>query len=214
MLKTDLDVHQTMDWETDGAISTKKMCEGGRGHMIGVLLCKDQKMNKHLLKAYSGVYDGHYSIPGWVGPCFDSVRYRKILDRYDPLIKAAEVEGRPSAPLSLACQKELFDLYCFVGLGGRKLSIKDVFGAQLPPSGSGDCCAPKLLTECYRNGWYPVSMAEFYYGKDSPSGLRKNGSFYDPCELRCRPILDAMLGLDVIYADEAICVVDKPSGLL
>ncbi len=214
MLKTDLDVHQAMDWEGEGNISTGAMFRGSRGHMVGLLLCKDEKLDKHLLKAFSGVYDGYWEIPGWVGPCFDVQRYKAILAEYDLRIKGAEREGKESASLSLACQKELFGLYRFTGVGGRTLTIKDIFGDRLPPSGSGDCCAPKLLSECYRRGWYPVSMAEFYYGKDSPSGNRVNGVFYDPCENRCRPILDAMLGLDVIYADESICVVNKPSGLL
>ncbi len=214
MLKTDLDVHQAMDFAWENSISTKPMEAEGRGHMIGLLLCKDKKLNKHILKAFSGVYEGHYRIEGWVDPCFDIPSYKEVLARYDMQIKQAQGEGRESASLSLACQKELFSLYRFVGVGGKVFTIQDIFKEKMPPSGSGDCCAPKLLTACYRNGWLPVSMAEFYYGKESPSGNRKSGFFYEPCQSRCRPILAAMLGIDVIYADEAICVVNKPSGLL
>ena len=105
----------------------------------------------------------------------------------------------------------------------------------LPPGGSGDCCAPKLLQYAYRHHLHPVAMAEFWYGSSPRGEIRHHGQFYPACRGKCLPILTFMLqGLDaeaespnhlypiqgamlrptMVYADEAIFVIDKPSGLL
>jgi tRNA pseudouridine32 synthase/23S rRNA pseudouridine746 synthase len=57
-------------------------------------------------------------------------------------------------------------------------------------------------------------MAEFYYGEANRSGSRVHKEFYPPCDARCKPVLAAMLGLDMLYVDESIIVVNKPAGLL
>ena len=46
------------------------------------------------------------------------------------------------------------------------------FQTFMPPTGTGDCCAPKLLSYAFSRNWKPVSMAECFYGKDSASGNR------------------------------------------
>ena len=102
----------------------------------------------------------------------------------------------------------------------------------LPPGGSGDCCAPKLLQYAYQHGLTPVAIAEFWYGASPKGEIRHHGQFYPACRGKCLPILTHMLkGLDVdetpspsvqnlkdqlevLYADETILVVNKPSGLL
>ncbi|UKK48268.1 RluA family pseudouridine synthase [Prevotella sp. E9-3] len=102
----------------------------------------------------------------------------------------------------------------------------------LPPGGSGDCCAPKLLQYAYQHGLSPVAIAEFWYGASPKGEIRHHGQFYPACRGKCLPILTHMLkGLDVdetpspsvqnlkdqlevLYADETILVVNKPSGLL
>ena len=103
----------------------------------------------------------------------------------------------------------------------------------LPPGGSGDCCAPKLLQYAYQHGLRPVAIAEFWYGESPKSEIRHHRQFYPACRGKCRPILTFMLqGLDVdeeqsgrtdkaleaqlavIYEDSSLLVVSKPSGLL
>ncbi|NLM01258.1 MAG: RluA family pseudouridine synthase [Treponema sp.] len=84
----------------------------------------------------------------------------------------------------------------------------------LPPTGAGECCAPKLLAYAFRNNLRPVSLAEFYYGDSNKSGSKQHKKFYEPCDDKCLPLLNKMLGLDIIFHDENIVVVNKPSGLL
>lgn len=85
---------------------------------------------------------------------------------------------------------------------------------KMPPTGAGECCAPKLIAQAYSMGLRPISLAEFYYGESPLSGEKVHKQFYEPCDEKCGPLLPAMLGLKVLYQDEAIVVVEKPSGLL
>lgn len=74
-------------------------------------------------------------------------------------------------------------------------------------------------------------MAEFWWGESPKSEIRHHGQFYPACRGKCKPILTWMLqGLDVdpnpeetgashlnieiIYEDEVLAIVNKPSGLL
>ena len=102
---------------------------------------------------------------------------------------------------------------------------------RLPPSGAGECCAPKLLQYAFTHGLKPIAMAEFWVGAPSKTEIRHEGVFYAPCSGKCVPILRHMLkGLDdwtiddwtirefqkpeVLYEDEWLMVINKPSGLL
>ena len=101
----------------------------------------------------------------------------------------------------------------------------------LPPGGTGDCCAPKLLQYAYQQGLKPLCMAEFWWGATTKEEIRQHLNYYPACRGKCKPILTWMLeGLEVdpnpelagfahlelktVYEDEAIVVVDKPSGML
>jgi tRNA pseudouridine32 synthase/23S rRNA pseudouridine746 synthase len=101
----------------------------------------------------------------------------------------------------------------------------------LPPGGTGDCCAPKLLQYAYQHALRPICMAEFWWGKTTKEELRQHLNYYPACRGKCKPILTWMLqGLDVdpnpetlgfehmeiptIYEDDDIVVVNKPSGIL
>ena len=101
----------------------------------------------------------------------------------------------------------------------------------LPPGGTGDCCAPKLLQYAYQQGLKPLCMAEFWWGETTKTELRHHLNYYPACRGKCKPVLTWMLqGLDVdpdpkslsferqelpvVYEDEWLLVVNKPSGLL
>jgi len=101
----------------------------------------------------------------------------------------------------------------------------------LPPGGTGDCCAPKLLQYAYQHGLRPVCMAEFWWGPSPKSDIRHHGRFYPACRGKCKPVLTWMLqGLDVdpdpetlgfsklqietVYEDDTLWIINKPSGLL
>lgn len=118
--------------------------------------------------------------------------------------------------LTTASLKAVHDLYSFTCWDGMKRSLGSIchkkIPGKLPPTGTGECCAPKLLDWCYRNGLRPVSMCEMYYGNSSAE--RKSGTVYSPCDSRCGLLLPEMMGLEILYRDDSICVVNKQSGLL
>lgn len=136
------------------------------------------------------------------------------------------------AERSEALQHWLFSQYVMCNGKGEHADLHFIFGrdnGKTPPAGAGDCCAPKLLQYALRQGWRPVALAEFWVGRSPKSELRRHGHFYRPCRGKCKPILDFMLqGMDVrsfsprhpfdlapviVYEDDAIVVVRKPSGL-
>jgi Pseudouridylate synthases, 23S RNA-specific len=110
-------------------------------------------------------------------------------------------------------------------------SIFSDYAKKLPPAGAGECAAPKLLQYAYINNLKPVAMAEFWLGDSPKTEIRHSGFFYPACKHKCEPILDFMLsGLDVepnpltekdnrnldhfiIFEDDQILVVNKPSGM-
>lgn len=108
--------------------------------------------------------------------------------------------------------KKVFSLYSFTCSNGKTVKLTDICKKTLPPTGTGDCCAPKLLNYAYSNCFRVVSMAETFYGKSNSS--RKQGELYAPCDERCGLILPTILGLHILYKDDFIAVVNKPSGLL
>jgi tRNA pseudouridine32 synthase/23S rRNA pseudouridine746 synthase len=116
--------------------------------------------------------------------------------------------------LSQSVLLELYSLYKFRCIDGRTKTFSDIFGSKLPPTGTGDCCAPKLLNWAFSHDLQPLSMAEFYYGLSNRSGLREHKAFYGPCDDKCQPLLKHMLGLDIVYCDASLLVVNKEGGLL
>lgn len=98
------------------------------------------------------------------------------------------------------------------------------------PSGAGECCEPKLLQYAYLHQMHPRSIAMFWWGPSPKEEVRHHGQYYPACHLRCRPILTWMMqGLDaevkpiishpslqlrVLYEDDQLTVIEKPSGLL
>ena len=105
--------------------------------------------------------------------------------------------------------------------------------STLPPSGAGECCAPKLLQYAFLHGLKPLALAEFWVGASPANELRREGHFYAPCSGRCVPILRFMMQgleversaqenrtedlcrqIEVLYEDASLMVVNKPAGLL
>ena len=112
---------------------------------------------------------------------------------------------------------------------GQTSNIWDLFqdGGLIPPGGAGDCAGPKLLEYAYRNGLHPLAMGEFWYGNSPDTAVRTHGHFYPSCTSKCGPLLGYMMkGLEVmpdaksislspviVYEDDSIIVVEKPSGM-
>ncbi|MGI9948850.1 RluA family pseudouridine synthase [Vibrio hyugaensis] len=137
--------------------------------------------------------------------------------------------------LSNALQHKLHKQYRFLDRRGAKRDLVDIFANTtnpVPPAGAGECAAPKLLQFAYKHSYQPLALAEFWWGVSPKSEVRQHKQFYPSCNSKCHPILGHMLqGLDVepnplaenwaedkeleiLFQDEAMVVVNKPSGLL
>lgn len=150
--------------------------------------------------------------------------------QYDERIAALRQRRRS---MSDELQRWLFEQYRMLNARGEERNLIDIFSTTthaVPPAGAGDCCAPKLLQYAYSHSLQPVCMAEFWWGESPRQEIRHHLSYYPACRSKCLPILTHMLqGLDVepnplmaaateqlkiVYEDDAICVVDKPAGML
>ncbi|MCR5171294.1 MAG: RluA family pseudouridine synthase [Treponema sp.] len=126
-----------------------------------------------------------------------------------------KLRDRLSKERSALCDeslKNVFALYKFACADKKMRSLNEICTKSLPPTGTGDCCAPKLLNYAYSNDLTPVSMCEVFYSNGDDSS--KNGQIFDPCDERCGLILPHMLGLCILYRDNDIVVLNKQSGLL
>ena len=86
-------------------------------------------------------------------------------------------------------------------------------------TGTGECCAPKLLYAAAQRGLRPLALAEFWRGPELPG--RRPGEFYPACAERCMPLLGPLFFLldqqkapEVVYQDTHLLVVHKPTRLL
>ena len=61
------------------------------------------------------------------------------------------------------------------------------------PTGTGDCCAPKLLHYAATHNLKPLAMAEFWWGESSVNGEKIQGEFYGACVERCQPLMGFLL---------------------
>lgn len=99
---------------------------------------------------------------------------------------------------------------------------------SLPPSGSGECCEPKLINYAHTHGLTPLEIGMFWWGQSPKGEVRRHGVFYPACNGKCRPVLQFLLDddslfhdidtapgeLKIVYEDQSIIVVDKPAGML
>ncbi len=252
------------DFSTDWLYANKPT-RPATGQMFGVLVCADvnRKFSPEgqnvVLKAFSGQFNSHWHVPGWVPPLLNTEEFDRITKDSDILIhqlsdqieetgekineterlveKLSDSSANAGQVLELNEQlkklriqksalqterknrskqsmKEIFALYKIHCAGGRVLAFSDIFREDQPPTGWGECCAPKLLNYAYKNGLVPLSMAEFFYGAEPKSALKRHKQFYSPCDEKCALILPHILGLEILYRDEEIVVINKPSGML
>ena len=136
---------------------------------------------------------------------------------------------------SAALQLWLFRQFDMLNAKGEHKDLCEIFKDTpqgLPPAGAGECALPKLLQYAYLHGLQPLAMGEFWCGMSPKDEIRHDGYFYPSCKGKCEPILKHMLvGLDVepnplaedlfkdtplkiLYEDEWIVAVEKPSGML
>lgn len=154
------------------------------------------------------------------------------LDQWNNRIQHLQAERKR---LSNELQNKLFRQFRFLNQDQVERDLLDIFSETkhpTPPSGSGDCAAPKLMQYAFKHGFVPIALAEFWWGNSPKSEIRKHKHYYPACQSKCLPILTHMLdgmalddnplldnpaqdtAFNVVYEDEAIVVIDKPSGLL
>jgi tRNA pseudouridine32 synthase/23S rRNA pseudouridine746 synthase len=208
------------------------------------------------LAAYSGLLAGRNDWPFFVPPVFDAQQPDGHFKQTERIISSIndEVKNLPSTSprldqlkqqrkqLSEELQLWLFRQYRMLNALGEEKDLIEIWRNYhpsakiqqrfpLPPGGSGDCCAPKLLQYAYQHHLHPVAIAEFWFGQSPKAEIRHHNQFYPACRGKCLPILTHMLQglgpvgtlkpqadltgeLKTIYEDDTLLVVDKPSGLL
>lgn len=191
--------------------STTHLFGEGRGKMFGILEATCKTGEKKFLYAFSGQYNSHWMIPGWVPPPFSIEQFDNINKEREKQIKAVgkEMESVEKASdrwfdlrakrrkMSQTLNIELQQLCQLQNFRGERKSLPAIFNKRGIPTGTGECCTPKLLNFAAVNGLQPTGLCEFFIGRETKSGSCRHGEFYLPCESKCVPLLGFMLcGLD------------------
>ncbi len=224
------------------------------GTMFGVLVVRQPDGQVGYLRAFAGALGGAWQVEGFVPPCFDLPRFEALwsaggdhifeLDRHILELRRLQARTQKSEAelrerigeqraFSRKLHAELNAGYRLRNAKGERRALEDIFAPRIPPGGTGDCAAPKLLLAAYELGATPLALAEFWVGPPTPGGGRRDGVFYPACRGRCGVLLPFMLeGLEcapapdvgmltiapelptVLHEDEDIVVIDKPAGLL
>jgi tRNA pseudouridine32 synthase / 23S rRNA pseudouridine746 synthase len=182
-----------------------------RGKMFAVLVVADAGGRVGYLRGCSGMIDGRWDIPGFVGPLFDLaaresfwpsgeaelMAYDRRLEQLGPGPEATAVRRR-QMERSNQLLEQIFEGYLIPSARGQQRPVKDLFAPARPPGGTGDCAAPKLFAHAQREGLRPVALAEFWWGTPPAAGGRRPGEYYPSCRGKCGPVLAHMLdGWDV-----------------
>ena len=126
--------------------------------------------------------------------------------------------------LSRQLQAQLHENLWLTNFAGESLPLTDLMLGGIP-TGTGECCAPKLLHYAASIGLKPLAIAEFWWGASSTNKVQ--GQFYGACEDRCQPLMGFLLSglprntvvvnptpLTILYEDEWLIAVNKPPKLL
>lgn len=199
--------------------------------MLGSLICKDKNKKKVKLFAISGstkkIKKNKDDDLVFVDAIVSAEQIEKALEKNDDEIHALtntinsysgptevlESLKKKRLELTSQSQKNVFNLYSFYCIDGKKRSLKEICTNNFPPTGTGECCEPKLLNYAFKNNLQPLSMAEILFRRDEKIE-EQDIKAIPPCDERCSLILPSMLGIKILYRDEDIIVVNKQSGLL
>ena len=152
------------------------------GIMIGVLVAKNSAQENKILFTVSGIsrkIEGKFHDAIFIEPIVSNRKIMSALQKNDKKIHLLteklkscrkediqELQLHRSTLTSESLEKvhELYSFYCF---DGKIRSLKQICKNQLPPTGTGDCCAPKLLNFAFKNNLTPLSMCEVFYGRST-----------------------------------------------
>lgn len=186
------------------------------GKMFGVLLVETVNNSIGYLSAFSGKLAGTNHHSRFVPPVFDTLSGVTFVNTGMQLITSmgSEIDSlklinaqknseeieflrAERRHLSIKLQNEIFDRYIFINHSGKEKKLQAIFqeaGYKNPPSGAGECTAPKLLQYAFLNKMKPLAMAEFWWGMSPKSETWKHREFYPTCKEKCKLILEFMLG--------------------
>ena len=154
----------------------------------------------------------------------------KVQQKLSVLIDEINDIKKKRKRLSTRLQKKLFKQYRLLNNAGVEKDLMELFQNApypIPPAGTGDCAAPKLLQYAFQQKMKPLAIAEFWWGRAPKSEIRQHKNFYGACSGKCQPILTHMLAgmamddnpllvnpaqgkeLEIIYQDDDIVVVNK-----
>ena len=212
----------------DGSVIIKQISKPsedrqGHGFMVGSLVCVNAAGERVVLYAVSGIaYEAEGTVPSIASP--EQIEQAlakndKEIHELTNKINAGHDELKEKrTQLTTQSLLNVFSLYTFTRFDGKKITLNEIIqahGGKLPPTGTGDCCAPKLLSYAFEHNLQPISMDEVFYGyKGGNTKNKTNGTSYPPCDERCGYILPYILGLEILYRDSQLVVINKPSGLL
>lgn len=192
--------------------------EPAAGKMFGVMVCRDGDGQLGTLRAFSGEWPARELPAGWVPPVGDVDYYAAERDATEAQIAelTRQIEALGAGPTDRSIRRQIEGLktarselsrtltdrihaaYRFENALGEVMQLTDVDTlGERPPTGTGDCCAPKLLQAAIRLGLEPLGMVEFWWGSPSAVHPRTEGVYYGSCREKCYPILGFLLrGID------------------
>lgn len=208
-----LDTTKRMDFAQDTnnyppRLGTDFLYGKAMGKMFGVLVCEKTNGEQLTLKAFSGQYNGLWEIEGWVPPLFNAKEFwsfttpiEKQIKDFGRQMKAPHITTEKHSQLqgqrkklSQDLMKQIHSMYRLHNFRNQQAALSDLFPhEQGIPTGTGDCCAPKLLNFAAIHKLKPLGLVEFYWGKTNRSATRHQGRFYPACKDKCGPILGFLL---------------------
>ena len=236
--------------DADPKLHTDYLWGKALGQMFGVLECRDRKGNTVILRAFSSLYNGISHVPGWVDPLLDHDAYHQMSESIyeDIYALGREIEPLKDSPkkqalklqrkrLSQGLMKGIHQLYTLQNFTKETRILPEVYITKKGiPTGTAECCAPKLLNAAAKKGLEPIGIAEFYWGESNKSKTKHHGEFYSACAEKCLPILGFLLcgskppaadikpdetfpeladgKMKILHLEDDFVVVEKASGFL
>ena len=96
---------------------------------------------------------------------------QELLNKTDDRIRELKQQRKIR---SRQLQTQMHDAYRLLNFLGTSSSLRELMPAGIP-TGTGDCCAPKLLHYAASHQLKPIAMAEFWWG-DGDEGIRALGA--------------------------------------
>jgi tRNA pseudouridine32 synthase / 23S rRNA pseudouridine746 synthase len=139
---------------------------------------------------------------------------KQIIEQADEQIRELKRQRKMRSQL---LQTQMYENYRLINFLGTSATLQQLMPTGMP-TGTGDCCAPKLLHHAATHHLKPIALAEFWWGAASTD--KEPGKFYGACADRCQPLMGFLLSglpateLSILHEDQWLIAIDKPAGLL